>query len=71
MRPVKFRKPVPEATESLVLDLRGLEYISSSGVRQLVAAHKRMNGSMKLRDVPPEILSILKTTGINKRLHIE
>ncbi len=30
----------------LVMDLAGLEYISSSGVRQIVAAHKKMSGNL-------------------------
>lgn len=35
-------------TGHLVLDLGELEYTSSAGVRQIVAAHKQMKGEMTL-----------------------
>lgn len=58
-------------TKSLVLDLKDLEYISSAGLRQLVAAHKKVSGNLLLRNVRPEILDVLKMAGFDKRLHIE
>jgi anti-anti-sigma factor len=57
--------------ESLVLDLEKLEYISSAGLRQIVAAHKKMNGKLTLRNVQPDIMSVLSMAGFDKRLHIE
>ena len=56
---------------ALVLDFGALEYISSAGVRQIVAAYKKMNGALTLRHVSPEIMNILRMTGLDKRLHIE
>ena len=58
-------------TESLVLDSAELEYISSAGLRQLVAAHKKMNGNLTIRSVSKEIMDILRMSGFDKRLHIE
>ena len=58
-------------TRHLVLDLGGLEYTSSAGVRQLVAAHKRMSGEMTLRNVRKDVLDVLAMTGLTKKLHIE
>ena len=55
----------------LVLDLSGLEYVSSAGIRQIVAAHKQMNGELRLRNVSMEVLDVLTMTGIAKKLHIE
>ena len=55
----------------LVLDLGGLEYTSSAGIRQIVAAHKQMNGGLTLRNVSVEIMDVLTMTGIAKKLHIE
>ena len=55
----------------LVLDLGGLEYTSSAGIRQIVAAHKQMNGEMTLRNVSVEVQDVLIMTGIAKKLHIE
>jgi anti-anti-sigma factor len=60
----------PSVTE-LVFDLRDLEYISSAGLRQFVAAHKKMNGRLTLINVSSEIMNILKMAGFDRRLHIE
>ena len=57
--------------ESLVLDLEKLEYISSAGLRQIVAAHKKMNGKLTLCNVQPDIMNVLSMAGFDKRLHIE
>ena len=57
--------------KSLSLDLSGLEYISSAGMRQLVAAHKQMNGALTLRHVSAEIMDVLRMTGLDRKLHIE
>ena len=58
-------------TETLVFDFEKLEYISSAGLRQIVAAHKKMNGKLTLRNVQPDIMSVLTMAGFDKRLHIE
>ena len=57
--------------ENLVLDLRGLEYTSSAGIRQFVAAYKQMKGALTLRHVSPEVMDVLRMTGLEKRLNIE
>ncbi len=56
---------------SLVMDLGALEYISSSGLRQIVAAYKKFEGRIVLKKVNPGTLDILKTTGLDKRIRIE
>ena len=58
-------------TEHLVLDLKDLEYISSSGIRQIVASYKKMNGSLELINVSSEIMEVLKMTGLDKKLNIK
>ena len=60
-----------DSATSLVLDMSGLEYISSAGIRQIVAAHKKMNGALTLRHVSAEIQDVLRMTGLDKRLNIE
>lgn len=60
-----------DSATSLVLDMNGLEYISSAGIRQIVAAHKKMNGALTLRHVSAEIQDVLRMTGLDKRLNIE
>ena len=57
--------------KSLSLDLSGLEYISSAGMRQLVAAHKRMNGALTLKQVSTEIMDVLRMIGFDKKLNFE
>ena len=60
-------------TQTLVLDLKGLEYISSAGLRVLLGAHKKMQriGSMKLINVCTEVMVILEMTGFADILTIE
>jgi anti-sigma B factor antagonist len=55
---------IPE-NANLVLDLKGLEYISSAGLRVLLSAQKRMKkcGSMKLRNVCEEVMDVFEMTG--------
>ena len=52
-------------TTDLILDLQGLEYISSAGLRVLLSAQKRMrkSGSMKLKNVCEEVMDVLEMTG--------
>ena len=59
--------------QSLVLDLKGLEYISSAGLRVLLGAQKRMqkNGTMKLTGVCEEVMEVLEMTGFADILTIE
>lgn len=62
---------LPADVSALVFNCSELEYISSAGLRQLVAAYKKMNGAMTLRAVSDEIMSVIKMTGLDKRLKIE
>ena len=63
---------VPE-NSALVLDMKGLEYISSAGLRVLLSAQKRMqkSGSMKVRNVCEEVMEVLEMTGFADILVIE
>lgn len=60
-------------TKALVLDLKGLEYISSAGLRVLLGAQKKMQkiGSMKLTGVCPEVMEVFEMTGFADILNIE
>ena len=59
-----------EGVTSLTLDLKDLEYVSSAGIRQIVAAHKRLGGHMVLTNVREEVLEVLRLTGVAPRLNI-
>ena len=54
-----------EDTANLVLDLKGLEYISSAGLRVLLGAQKRMQkiGSMKVANVCEAVMDVFEMTG--------
>lgn len=62
----------PDITK-LVLDMEGLEYISSSGLRVILMAQKMMNkqGEMILTNVKAEIYEIFDITGFSDILTIE
>jgi anti-sigma B factor antagonist len=61
------------SVESLILDLKGLEYISSAGLRVLLSTQKKMknNGSMKLVGVCEDVMEVLEMTGFADILTIE
>ncbi|MBR4940501.1 MAG: STAS domain-containing protein [Clostridia bacterium] len=60
-------------TKNLVLDLEGVAYISSAGLRVLLSAQKKMQkiGSMKLKNVCSEVMDIFEMTGFADILEIE
>lgn len=59
--------------KNLVFDLKGLQYISSAGLRVLLSAQKKMQkaGSMKLRNVCEDVLEVFDITGFVDILTIE
>ena len=60
-------------TKHLVLDIKGLEYISSAGLRVLLGAQKKMQkiGSMKVTNVREEVMEVFEMTGFADILTIE
>jgi anti-sigma B factor antagonist len=59
--------------ENMILDFANVEYISSAGLRVLLAAHKTMSkkGGMKIRNVSEDIMEIFEVTGFSEILDIE
>lgn len=59
--------------KELVLDMSGVEYVSSAGLRVLLAAQKKMNaiGSMKLIGVCAAVMEVFEITGFSDILTIE
>lgn len=57
----------------LIIDFKGVEYISSAGLRVLLSAQKIMSkqGSMKLIGVSDDIMEIFEVTGFSDILTIE
>ena len=60
-------------TKNLVLDVKGMEYISSAGLRVLLSAQKKMQkiGSMKVTGVCTEVMEVFEMTGFADILVIE
>ncbi len=69
---MSLKESLPGVTE-LVMDLEGLEYISSAGLRVLLSAQKQMmkQGSMKLVHVAETVMEIFEVTGFVDILTIE
>jgi anti-sigma B factor antagonist len=59
--------------KNLVLNFKGLEYISSAGLRVLLGAQKKMQkvGTMKLINVCEEVMEVFEMTGFSDILTIE
>ncbi len=62
-----------DGIEDLVLNFEALEYISSAGLRVLLATQKVMNkqGEMKIVKVNQTIMEIFEVTGFSDILTIE
>lgn len=59
-----------EITE-LTIDMEKLEYISSAGLRLIVAVHKQVGGNLTITNASIEILDVFRMTGFDKRLNIK
>lgn len=60
-------------SKNLILDIKGLEYISSAGLRVLLGAQKKMQkiGSMKVINVCETVMDVFEMTGFADILVIE
>ena len=60
--------------EMVTLNMRGLEYISSAGLRVILMLHKKLagiNGRLKLINVNDMIMEIFTMTGMDSFLEID
>ena len=59
--------------KNLVLDFKGLDYISSAGLRVLLGAQKKLQkiGTMKVINVCEEVMEVFEMTGFADILVIE
>lgn len=57
---------VTDGIDELVFDLAEVDYISSAGLRVLLAAQKRMTGkSMKIANTKPAVKEVFDITGFS------
>lgn len=68
----EFKRGLDGVT-TLTLDFAGLDYLSSAGLRVLLAAQKTMNkqGNMVIRHVNDTIMEVFEITGFSDILTIE
>jgi anti-sigma B factor antagonist len=72
----EFNAAVEEAlgeSQTLVLDLKDVDYMASAGLRVLVAAQKKLHasgGSLVLSNVGKEVMEVLEVTGLDDVLDI-
>lgn len=67
-------KSLPEDVTEFIIDLEGLEYISSAGLRVLVTTQKlasQRNGSMTLRKPNDEVMEVFDMTGLSEIFTVE
>lgn len=62
-----------DGVTELIIDMAKLEYISSAGLRVLLAAQKVMNkqGSMLIKNVCSDIMEVFEITGFTDILTID
>ena len=64
---------IDPGTTSLVFDFANLEYISSAGLRLVIAAYKKMAGKEGFRivNVSDEVYDVFSLTGFDQKINIE
>jgi len=68
----ELNKDLPEV-KTLILDFKELKYISSAGLRLILATQKTMSkqGDMIIRNVNDFVMEVFETTGFIDVLNIE
>ena len=62
-----------EGAKNVILDLSGVDYISSAGLREVVALYRSVTGgggSFSVRGVVPAVMDVFTLTGFDKKLDI-
>lgn len=62
-----------DGIESITMDFKQLDYLSSAGLRVILAAQKKMNkqGEMVIRHVNETIMEVFEVTGFSGILNIK
>ncbi len=64
---------ISDSVKNLVIDMHNVEYVSSAGLRVLLAIQKKMNnvGTLKLTGVNETVMEVFQMTGFSDILKIE
>ena len=62
-----------KGVSDIVVDMSACDFVSSAGLRVIVAMQKRaaVNGSLLFRSVVPEVMEVFEMTGFDKILSFE
>ena len=62
---------IDEKINSVVIDMEKLQYVSSAGIRQLVAIYKKINGQLVIKNTSVELMDVFHMTGIDRMIRFE
>lgn len=64
---------VKEDADKVIFDMEKVEYVSSAGIRTIIAAHRAMTekDGLVLRKLTKNVRTIIDLTGFSKKLNIE
>lgn len=67
-----LKQQIDQQKVRLVLHLAGVDYMSSAGLRELVAAYKRVSerGDLRLAGVPTRVMEVLEIAGLDSVLKV-
>ncbi|MCQ2058792.1 MAG: STAS domain-containing protein [Bacteroidaceae bacterium] len=60
--------------DSIVLDFENVEYMSSAGLRQVLAAHKKaksLDATFSVTNICPDVMSIFQMTNIDQKIDLK
>ena len=63
-----------DSVETIELDLKELDYISSAGLRTVLVIHKAMSakkGKLVIKNIKDEVMEVFDMTGFSSFLNIE
>lgn len=62
-----------EQADKMIFDMYGVDYVSSAGIRAIVSAYKIMDNKdgLVLKGLRNNVLTIIRMTGLEKKLTIE
>ena len=62
-----------EKADKMIFDMNGVDYVSSAGIRAIVSAYRVMGNKdgLVLKGLRKNVLTIIRMTGLEKKLTIE
>lgn len=67
----KIDSLINDGCRSLIIDCKQLIYMSSAGIRVLISTYKKLEGRLKLANVPENVQEVINITGLSDSLFKE